>query len=376
MAAFDATGRRCIVMLRGRMSPDFSKTTIDLLAKRAAFICSNPDCRAWTIGPNSDVTKATSIGEAAHIYGARSDALRYDPQMSDMARAEITNGIWLCRNCHGKVDRDAHKYPTELLFKWREEHDRHIASSLGNSERMRFDLEEARLREFADYPPIVRRIVIDKPEGWEWRLTAELLRHLNRPIFRKLRDLQAGLYTRPLERIDGNALPWVTARLSEMQKLTPPLEKLLERLNESWGPPGVPGDAAQIHHTCCLLRDAVQQIVTHEERLWFADVDEDFEPIVGLLKDCVGSQVLKLESIPDSLDEVVGLLDTVQSGTGEEPTVIRKIVTFDLPDRWEDQMQRELKRLERKLTGKPEPGSFWGGIFLLAVVVIVIFVMI
>lgn len=227
------------------MSPDFSKTTIEVLAKRAAFLCSNPDCRALTVGPNSDVAKATNIGEAAHIYGARSDAPRYNPQMSDMVRGEITNGIWLCRNCHVKVDRDAQKYSAELLFKWREDLDRHVASSLGSSARMRFDLEEAQIAEFLDYPPIVRRILVDQPDGWEWRLTAEILRHLNRPIFRNLRDLQDGLYTRPLERIDGNAWPWISARLSEMQNFSSPIEKLLTRLNESWGAPGVAGDASE-----------------------------------------------------------------------------------------------------------------------------------
>lgn len=183
------------------MSPDFNKNTIDVLARRAAFLCSNPDCRISTVGPNSDVQKATTIGEAAHIQGARSDAPRYDPKMSDVVRAAITNGIWLCKNCHGKVDRDVHRYLADLLFKWREEHDRHVASSLGNSERMRFDLEETRLQEFADYPPITRRIVVDKPPGWEWRLTAELLRELNRPIYRKLRDLQAG-------RCKTSSRPW------------------------------------------------------------------------------------------------------------------------------------------------------------------------
>jgi len=53
------------------MFPDFTKKTIDILTKRAAFICSNPDCRTSTVGPNTDPKKATVIGEAAHILGAR-----------------------------------------------------------------------------------------------------------------------------------------------------------------------------------------------------------------------------------------------------------------------------------------------------------------
>ncbi|QSW88265.1 MULTISPECIES: hypothetical protein [Flavobacterium] len=45
------------------MNPDFNKTTIDTLAKRAGYKCSNPDCRVNTIGPNSDPEKSTKIGE-------------------------------------------------------------------------------------------------------------------------------------------------------------------------------------------------------------------------------------------------------------------------------------------------------------------------
>jgi hypothetical protein len=59
------------------MPPDFSKKTVDTLAKRAGFICSNPDCRVSTVGPNSNPEKSTMIGEAAHILGARPNSKRY-----------------------------------------------------------------------------------------------------------------------------------------------------------------------------------------------------------------------------------------------------------------------------------------------------------
>ena len=75
------------------MPPELCKKTIDILAKRAAFKCSNPDCRVGTVGPNRDPLKSTVIGEAAHIFGARPKAKRYLSHMTDVARAEITNAI-------------------------------------------------------------------------------------------------------------------------------------------------------------------------------------------------------------------------------------------------------------------------------------------
>ncbi|KQW99035.1 hypothetical protein [Flavobacterium sp. Root420] len=80
------------------MNPDFSKNTIDTLAKRAAFMCSNPDCRVLTVGPNSDPEKSTKIGEAAHIYGARIGSKRYIDTMTDPARAEIAINLLIRMN--------------------------------------------------------------------------------------------------------------------------------------------------------------------------------------------------------------------------------------------------------------------------------------
>ncbi|RVT84084.1 hypothetical protein DXV76_10310 [Rhodobacteraceae bacterium CCMM004] len=147
-------------------NPDFSKRTIDTLARRARFQCSNPDCRAQTVGPNTDPEKATLIGEAAHIAGAKPGTARYDPAMSDVTRGEITNGIWLCRNCHGQTDRDEAKFPTELLFAWRKDHEERAARELGTrGDRIRHEIEMADLDFLAGYPAIIQRIVIDKPEG-------------------------------------------------------------------------------------------------------------------------------------------------------------------------------------------------------------------
>ncbi|WP_120496446.1 hypothetical protein [Kiloniella sp. EL199] len=179
------------------MSPDFSPKTIDILAKRAAFYCSNPNCKVATVAPNSNSNKTVIIGEAAHIYGARPNSARFKHQMTDHARSEITNGVWLCRNCHKKVDRDETKYPPETLFKWREQHETSIENQLGKAPLLSNDhLSDSTFSILKGYPPIIKRIIIDKPVGWEFRLTAEFMRHFNTPYFRQLDDLRSGLYTR------------------------------------------------------------------------------------------------------------------------------------------------------------------------------------
>lgn len=110
--------------------------------------------------------------------------------MTDQARSEISNAIWLCRNCHKQVDWDEIKFPADLLFLWREQHDEYVASNLGTqSDKARFDMARNALAQFDSYPPVIRRIAYDKPPGWEWSLTAALMRHLNAPLFRRLEDL-------------------------------------------------------------------------------------------------------------------------------------------------------------------------------------------
>ncbi len=105
------------------VSPDFSEKTKQTLAKRAGQVCSNPDCRKPTSGPHSDEEKAINLGEAAHIKGARKDTARYDPSMTDQERSDISNGIWLCRECARKIDLDEAKYTTESLIEWKKAHE-------------------------------------------------------------------------------------------------------------------------------------------------------------------------------------------------------------------------------------------------------------
>lgn len=152
--------------------PNFSNKTVETLARRARFQCSNPDCSVQTVGPNSDPDKATTIGEAAHIFGAKPGSPRFDQNMSDVTRAAITNGIWLCCNCHREIDRDAKLYTAELLLRWRSLHEERVLKELGTKgEIAKAKIESEKIAFLNPYPATVKRIAMDKPAGWEWRLT-------------------------------------------------------------------------------------------------------------------------------------------------------------------------------------------------------------
>lgn len=52
------------------MRDDFSKPTVDLLAKRAGYLCSNPECGIFTVGAAPTADKSIIVGVAAHITAA------------------------------------------------------------------------------------------------------------------------------------------------------------------------------------------------------------------------------------------------------------------------------------------------------------------
>src|SRR5436309_1503120 len=81
---------------RGKRKDDFPERVKRVLAQRAAYTCSNPDCRSLTIGPASDPQKSSLTGEAAHVCSAEPGGARYDESQSSQERKNITNAIWLC----------------------------------------------------------------------------------------------------------------------------------------------------------------------------------------------------------------------------------------------------------------------------------------
>jgi hypothetical protein len=113
---------------------DFTQAIKDTLARRAAYQCSNPDCKALTIGPSLESTSdVASVGVAAHIAGAAEKGPRYDCTMSSEERSSIKNGIWLCATHATLIDRDTERFPVAVLHEWKRQHEAFVLTKIGEA---------------------------------------------------------------------------------------------------------------------------------------------------------------------------------------------------------------------------------------------------
>ena len=104
------------------MRDDFKTGVKAVLAHRAGYRCSKPDCRASTAGPSlEDPSGKSNIGVAAHITAASEQSRRrYDPALAHEQRGSAENGIWLCQTHAKEVDDDEVRFTEAVLHSWKE----------------------------------------------------------------------------------------------------------------------------------------------------------------------------------------------------------------------------------------------------------------
>lgn len=112
------------------MRDDFSTPTKGLLAKRVGYVCSNPECRRRTSGPQASPAGVVNIGVAAHITAASPGGPRFDDTLTPEQRTDSSNGIWLCQTCAKLIDNDTGRFDRTVLEGWKRAAERAAAMEL------------------------------------------------------------------------------------------------------------------------------------------------------------------------------------------------------------------------------------------------------
>jgi hypothetical protein len=325
------------------LAGEFSKETVDLLAKRAALHCSNPDCGVLTSAPTVSIAGAINIGEAAHIYGRTEKSKRYNQILTNTERSDITNGIWLCRNCHKEIDNDEPRFPAELLFEWRRGHEQMVLERLGlKSDLIRNKLKTDHLKVFEGVSYLAHQIAYDHPPYWEYKLTLEILRKELAPVHTRWLDLKNGLYVRKSTLINFDELSfWWRGKFDYASKIIQALAKLVDHeLKKSWGEPGVPGNDLEILRISRLLVSAASNLLEWEEDIRFTIIPEEFSDALSAVQGIAGLQLDEIMRIPSSLSKIF---------EEDNPSGTHSIsIVFKIPD----DFQRKFKQAMDKGTAR------------------------
>ena len=331
---------------------DFSRDTVDKLGRRAGFHCSNPDCGALTSGPQEGNIGAINIGEAAHIYGARPGSARYTVTLSSAARGDITNGIWLCRNCHKLVDSDPQRYTPELLFKWRIERESDIAERLGKpGEQIRQEVTTDRYREFLARSPLAYQIAIEKPQFWEYKLTIALLQEPIAAIRQEYDDLSKGLLPQDYSILKPEEFGlWSHAKLDELSAIIEALSKTInEQFSLAWGEVGQAGDEWEVLRACDFVIGACKSLLNWEKSVRSTKSASEFDAVLNHLSGLAGRLIERVEVIP------VELAKPFEEGEPSGKCNIQ--VTIDLPKGFENKYVKLIKSAAKEYSENTNMGA-------------------
>lgn len=97
---------------------------------------------------DNEKEEVACIGENAHIYGENPGSARYNDQLDDKYINSEQNLIFLCCNCHKKIDTEILLYPANVLIDKKKEHEAWVIKSL---EEQSVNFTFAELQVLSDY---------------------------------------------------------------------------------------------------------------------------------------------------------------------------------------------------------------------------------
>jgi hypothetical protein len=131
---------------------------------------------------------------------------------------------------------------------------------------------------------------------------------------------------------------WMLTRISETLQITRALSELINvEFARAWGEPGVPGVDTLIVATCRLFSGVCVSAIEWEEAVRFANLDEIFEELQGLLIGIAGGLINEAAKVPEYLGTVFA--------NDPKPGEYRLNLVIELPESWSDAVNAALARV-------------------------------
>lgn len=107
---------------------NFGERARRIIALRAAYQCSFPNCGRLTVGPGVRDDQVENTGVAAHIYSAADKGPRGKGNLSPAELKSPSNGIWTCGVHSGLIDKNTGlRYRAGTLLSWKALHEFRVA---------------------------------------------------------------------------------------------------------------------------------------------------------------------------------------------------------------------------------------------------------
>ena len=170
----------------------------------------------------------------------------------------------------------------------------------------------------------VQQLVTNKPSGWEFYLTAELLSSRLQHLDKEFNDLNRGVSFRSAKTIKSDDVAgWVQEKLNDLIKIVASLRPILEQdIYKSWGEPGVAGNEFEIKQAVDKLTFSCREMLHWELALNSELVPKIFQDLKQLMQGWAANIFHNLKEIPNEILDGIGKV--------EERGVIRINVDLNL----------------------------------------------
>lgn len=190
------------------------------------------------------------------------------------------------------------------------------------------------------------RLLVEKPNGWEWLLFAQILSDEINSHDSKRLDTELGISfgePTPLHELH-EMTAWVSSRFGWMSAT---IEQLSKALNTGFikavGEPGEPADVRRIVHLAKRIGDGYEQLLDWKLQFLRVSCEEEFERLINLASDFSSNAILEVEDFSSSLyTNIENYIKQIDSREGKNNLTIT--LTLTVPDT--QPFSQEIERLE------------------------------